>query len=140
MGLGAVSGVALLLLGLFAAPLSDACRVSGPWETIKNSNKGIRINIRPQEDGLFSGTYFDAGASTESNLTGYQQAGQQPTFGFTVKSSTSATIVHMGHCYVSPDGESILITTKFVKEPSTYPKDFPKYTATAVNFTRIYVA
>ncbi|KAJ1212548.1 hypothetical protein NDU88_000203 [Pleurodeles waltl] len=141
MGPGTVSAVTLLLLGLFTVSASAACRVSGLWETKKNSNEGTKITIRLKDDGLFSGTYREEGSSTLSNLTGYQQDGDQPTFSFAVKSKTSAsTIAHIGCCYLPPNGEDILITTRIVKKSSTHPSDCLKITTTQVNFTRIFVS
>ncbi|XP_078533280.1 avidin-related protein 7-like [Lissotriton helveticus] len=140
MGLGAVSGVTLLLLGFFAVSASAVCRVSGLWETIKNSSRLTKMTIDLNNDGLFNGTYWEAGASIQSNLTGYQQDEELPTFGFTVKSVNSAnTIVYVGHCYLPPGGEDILITTRIVKEHSLNPTDFRKMKANQVNFTRISV-
>ncbi|XP_069482829.1 avidin-related protein 4/5-like [Ambystoma mexicanum] len=129
-------GVSLVLLGALSVSFCAACRVSGLWKT----ENGITMTIRLYENGSFNGTFRKAGHDAEATLAGYQQDGDQPTFSFTVKpKSTDSIISYIGQCFLPPDGEDLLLTTRIVKEHASNHTQDTEIKIACERFTRIYV-
>ncbi|XP_015671330.1 avidin-like [Protobothrops mucrosquamatus] len=120
IGLAALGLLAFLLgcSGTFAEPPNSEpaakCSLTGRWV----NEKGSKIVISPSNNaGVFSGSYLTAVAATDttirpSSLQGIQHLEPQPTFGFLVKWSFSAsTAVFVGQCFLDENGEEQLKTT-----------------------------
>ncbi|XP_074788463.1 avidin-like [Athene noctua] len=104
----------VLSLALVAHGLSDRkCVLTGQWKNDLGSNMTIG---ELQRNGAFSGTYLTAVSMSpekilESPLLGSQQHTNQPTFGFTVNwTFTATTSVFTGQCFIDDKGKEVLKT------------------------------
>ncbi|XP_069075441.1 avidin-related protein 4/5-like [Pleurodeles waltl] len=115
MALRCLSGIiALVLLVAIADSAHGLCSLGGSWR----SEHGTLMTMRLGVNGIITGTYQSSSKAPTSVLIGYQQQGDNPTFGVTVKNSAAPTITMLaGQCYTKPDGEPTLRTTWILREP-----------------------